>query len=102
MQRPNKRAVNDGMCTCTYYTINCVLKVSWGPRPDLYFYDREYGPNQELSLGTTVRSCSKRTRTRASSCLSCVAYVTFLCGSSLIDVRKWFDSRYRASWAWYR
>lgn len=61
-----------------------------------------YEPNQELSLGTTVRSCVKSTRTRASSCLRCVAYVAFLrdAGNSLLmDVRKWFDSRYRVNWA---
>jgi hypothetical protein len=61
-----------------------------------------YEPNQALSLGTTVRSCAKRTRTRASSCLRCAAYVAFLCdpgNSLLMDVRKWFDSRYCESWA---
>src|SRR5712691_7254131 len=43
--KPTKRAVNDEMCACTCYTINCVVKVSWGPRPDLYFFgdDRKWG-----------------------------------------------------------
>jgi len=39
MQKPTKRAANDEMCTRTCCTINCVVKASWGPRPDLYFCD---------------------------------------------------------------
>src|SRR5260221_261945 len=37
--KPTKRAVNDEMCACTCYTMKCMVKVSWGPRPDLYFCD---------------------------------------------------------------
>ena len=61
-----------------------------------------YDPNQALSLGTTVRSSVKRTRTSASSWARCAAYVVFLrrAGNSLLmDARKWFESRYRSSWA---
>src|SRR5712691_2218889 len=37
--KPTKRAVNDEWCACTCYTMECMVKVSWGPRPDLYFCD---------------------------------------------------------------
>ena len=112
MTRPPSSRARSPIQSSTYSGCSRIGTIAFSPLSSLYSKSKTalrassssssggYDPNQALSLGTTVRSCSKRTRTRASSCLRCVAYVAFLRGSSLlIDVRKWFDSRYRASWA---
>src|SRR5260221_10140715 len=46
--KPTKRAANDEACACTYDTINCKVKWSWGPRPDLYVCDSPVLRKREL------------------------------------------------------
>ena len=101
MTRPLSSRARSPIQSSTYSGCSRIGTIAFSPPSSLYSKPKTalrassssssggYDPNQELSLGTTVRSCSKRTRTRASSCLRCVAYVAFLRGGSLlIDVRK--------------
>jgi len=66
--KPTKRAANDEVHACTYYTIKCMIRWSWGPRPDLYFC------NKKSSFHCNIWCLGMR---RAIKCLGCWWSYTF-------------------------